>query len=106
MELRNAAQEVLKGERGGRTYKKPNGGTYTASAPGEPPAVRTNSLRSRWNSIDEGTDICIQSGMFYSRYLEEGTRKMASRPYVDRIKQEAMPKILDIYGKNFNVSVM
>ena len=32
--LRNASLEILRGQRGGRTYRKPGGGVYTASAPG------------------------------------------------------------------------
>ena len=48
-ELRNAALLVLRGQRGGRRYRVP--GTkryYTASAPGEPPAVRTGAFRLSW----------------------------------------------------------
>ena len=46
-ELRNAALNVLRGQRRGRVYKKPHSkATYTASAPGEPPAVRTGMRRA------------------------------------------------------------
>ena len=62
-ELRNAAMMVLRGQRSGRRYKVPgtyrrqrdksdgkmkNGRYYTASAPGEPPAVRTGVFRLSW----------------------------------------------------------
>ena len=62
-ELRNAAMQVLRGQRSGRRYKVPgtyrrqrdktdgkmkNGRYYTASAPGEPPAVRTGVFRNSW----------------------------------------------------------
>ena len=48
--MRNAELEVLKGQRSGRTYRKPHSkATYTASAPGEPPARRTGNLRMHWN---------------------------------------------------------
>lgn len=48
--VRNAELEVLKGQRSGRTYRKPHSkATYTASAPGEPPARRTGNLRMHWN---------------------------------------------------------
>ena len=37
-ELRNSALTVLRGQRSGRVYRRPFAkGTYTASAPGEPP---------------------------------------------------------------------
>ena len=49
-DMRNAELEVLKGQRSGRTYRKPHSkATYTASAPGEPPARRTGNLRMHWN---------------------------------------------------------
>ena len=50
-ELRNAALNVLRGQRTGRVYRKPHTkhATYTASAPGEPPAVRTGMLRMSWS---------------------------------------------------------
>ena len=48
--LRNAELEVLKGQRSGKVYRKPfSKATYTASAPGEPPARRTGNLRLHWN---------------------------------------------------------
>lgn len=48
--IRNAELEVLKGQRSGRVYRKPySKATYTASAPGEPPARRTGNLRMHWN---------------------------------------------------------
>ena len=43
--LTNTVKEVLRGQRSGRRYAKKGGGSYTASAPGEPPAVRTGALR-------------------------------------------------------------
>ena len=63
LELRNSAPTVLRGERSGRRYKVPgtyrrqraktdgkmkNGRYYTASAPGEPPAIRTGTFRNSW----------------------------------------------------------
>ena len=51
--LRNNALQVLAGTRSGRQYKRPGtirrvaGNYYRASAPGEPPAVRTGTLRQK-----------------------------------------------------------
>jgi hypothetical protein len=39
----------------------------------------------------------MESGMNYAGYLEKGTRKMAARPFVDKIGEKAKPKILQIY---------
>ena len=45
-EVRNTVLETLSGDRSGRTYKVPGTGrTYTASAPGQPPAQATSGLR-------------------------------------------------------------
>ena len=48
-ELRNASLLVLRGKRSGRVYRVPNTKRhYTASAPGEAPAVRTGVFRMSW----------------------------------------------------------
>lgn len=40
----NASLYVLRGKRSGKVYRVPNTGkTYRASAPGEPPAVRSGT---------------------------------------------------------------
>ena len=96
--LRNAELEVLKGQRSGRVYKKPySRATYTASAPGEPPARRSGALRLNWygdvkggNIGSGGTQIvaALESEQHYAGYLENGTSKMAPRPYKDRIREQ------------------
>lgn len=115
-ELRNASQLVLRGQRNGRRYLVP--GTrrhYTASAPGEPPAVRTGSFRNSWmrksevvKSGDYEATIVPQiynrtmvNGHYLGVILEEGTRKMAPRPHHDRIKQKALKKIIQIYKEPY-----
>lgn len=109
-EIRNAELNVMKGSRSGKVYRRPGGGTYRASAPGEPPAVRTGNLRLNWNGHVEGgasggTGVSIsailESGERYAGYLENGTSKMAPRPYVDRIKEKALPKIVAVYNEPY-----
>ena len=109
-ELRNAELEVLRGQRSGHTYRKyPYRSTYTASAPGEPPARRSGNLRLHWNgtvetaSSGEGVTVSIvlESQERYSGYLEGGTRKMEARPFHDRIVEKAEPKIAKIYGESY-----
>ena len=108
--IRNAELEVLNGKGGGRTYRKPGGGTYVASAPGQPPARRSGALRQAWSGrVEEGASgggstsivAVLQSDMFYAEYLENGTRKMAPRPFVDRIAQKSLPEITAIYSEPF-----
>jgi hypothetical protein len=37
--------------------------------------------------------------MNYAGYLEHGTSKMAARPYVEKIKEDAMPEVRRIFGE-------
>ena len=113
-ELRNASQLVLRGQRSGRRYRVP--GTrkhYTASAPGEPPAVRTGAFRASWQPkqrVDVGTNnqVSVKSyiesrqrtdnGKYnLGSMLESGNGKMAPRPYKEKVQEEAKPKIIEIY---------
>ena len=58
--IRNAELDVLKGSRSGRVYKKPySSATYTASAPGEPPARRSGALRLNWHG--EVQLLCLKA---------------------------------------------
>ena len=57
--LRNAELEELKGQRGGKRYRKPHSKrTYQASSPGEPPARRTGALRLQWAKQNGGKTVC------------------------------------------------
>ena len=126
-ELRNSALEVLRGQRSGRRYKVPgtyrrqkdktdgkakNGRYYTASAPGEPPAVRTGAFRQSWQSSARvvygsyvsriESDIRTDNGGYtLGEILESGTTRMAPRPYQDRILQKAEPKNKKIYEEPY-----
>ena len=109
--IRNAELEVLKGQRSGRVYRKPHSkATYTASAPGEPPARRTGNLRMHWNgqvksenSSGGGVAIIaeLESQEPYAGILENGSSKMAARPFTEKIKEKAMPGIQRIYGEPY-----
>ena len=109
--IRNAELEVLKGQRSGRVYRKPHSkATYTASAPGEPPARRTGNLRMHWNgqvksenSSGGGVAIIaeLESQEPYAGILEYGSSKMAARPFTEKIKEKAMPEIQRIYGEPY-----
>ena len=98
--MRNAALEVLGQNGSGRRY-----GKHIASAPGEPPAPEPGkgNLRRNWQQrkfISGNVRIILElkSRMFYAGFLEHGTRKMAARPYHDRIKKKALPEIKALYS--------
>lgn len=113
-ELRNSALEVLRGDRSGRVYTIPaTRRKYTASAPGEPPAMRTGTFRRSWQPT-----ALVESNSYISRIesdiqtegkrkynlgtvLEEGTSRMAPRPFHDRIIQHAEPQIKRIYSEPY-----
>ena len=109
--IRNAELEVLKGQRSGKVYRKPfSKATYTASAPGEPPARRTGNLRMHWNgqvksenSYGGGVAIIaeLESQEPYAGILENGSSKMAARPFTEKIKEKAMPEIQRIYSEPY-----
>ncbi len=108
--IRNAELEVLKGQRNGRVYRKyPYKTKYTASAPGEPPARRTGNLRMHWSggvktgrSSGSGIEViaALESQEKYAYHLENG-KGMAPRPFVERIKDKAMPEIEKIYKEPY-----
>lgn len=126
-ELRNSALIVLRGQRNGRRYKVPgtfrrqrdktdgkmkNGRYYTASAPGEPPAVRTDTFRNSWqpkSHVVFGSYISrIESNVMtdnerftLGEILEKGTSRMAPRPHHEHIQKHAEPKIVRIYNEPY-----
>ena len=133
-ELRNASQMVLRGQRSGRRYIVPGTGSmkynkrnhtatityrkYTASAPGEPPAVRTGAFRMSWmpktyvenNGAGHAFSVvsCVESTQrtdngkyLLGEILEEGTGRMAPRPHHEKIQQKALPAIMRIYSEPY-----
>lgn len=143
-ELRNASQLVLRGQRHGRQYIVPGTGRmtyykrdskdgkhkagtatityrrYTASAPGEPPAVRTGVFRMSWRpqvyvdhtkEPDHLSVMCrienytrTDNGKYLlGEILEHGSPggKIAPRPHHDRIREKALPAITRIYNEPY-----
>lgn len=99
--LRNAALDVLGHDGSGRVYRG-----HVASAPGQPPAPDTGSLRRNWQQqkLAQGHGggvriiMRIKSNVFYSKFLEHGTSRMLPRPYHDRIKNKAKPQIAALFA--------
>ena len=112
-EMRNESQKVLRGQRSGRRYRVPNTKAYyTASAPGEPPAVRTGTFRRSWqaksyadgdnvHSVIESNATTENGKYLLGEMLEEGTSKMAPRPYKQRILEKARQQAMRIYKEPY-----
>ena len=128
-ELRTSALLVLRGSRHGRSYivsgtgrvkyrKRDKTATityrrYTASAPGEPPAVRTGNFRLGWLprtlclKRDEvisriENNATVGNGKYVlGRLLEDGTSRMAARPHQEKIAQKALPGVMRIYKEPY-----
>lgn len=88
---------------------------YTASAPGEPPAIRTGAFRLSWHrrtyaeqldgqnfNVHGVTESDLRVGKhLLGEILEEGTDRMAPRPYKQRVIDAAMPKVQRIYNEPY-----
>lgn len=100
--MRNVALEVLGHDGSGRVYR--NG--HVASAPGQPPAPDTSSLRNNWRKLKTITSngggvriiMRLRSAMHYAKYLDPGTRYIAQRPYVKPIEDKSKPKIAALFS--------
>lgn len=111
--LKKYSNKVLSnsGGRSGKVYRKPhtNRATYTASAPGEPPALRSGELRRSWRPLpyaemsggDKVYTPGIHTDVVYAPMLENGTKKMAARPFQDEIKNQAWPEVKQIFGQPY-----
>lgn len=111
--IKKASNKILSntGGRSGRTYRKSPGSskTYTASAPGEPPALRSGTLRGSWKPLPTGEMIGsgkvytpgIHTDVKYAPWLQDGTSKMAARPFEEPIKQAAWPEVKAIYEQPY-----
>lgn len=131
-ELRNSALTVLRGQRSGKVYKKPGtygnrmtkqtknllndyghklqgGQLYRASAPGEPPAVRSGDLRRSWRQQTVSEQIgkittvkpAITTDVKYAPILDEGSNRMEPRPFEEPIIEHAMPRIRKIFKEPY-----
>ena len=91
--------------RTGREYKIPGTQTtYTASAPGEPPAIREGIYSNGWTSTkafrtQRGVaaaavnNIATEAGDPIGLLLEDGTVRMAPRPHIREGMLRAEPQV-------------
>src|SRR5262245_47156379 len=85
--LRAAMIQEFNEPKTGRQYRRPSGAKYTASAPGEPPAIRTGALErsiSEPNVQESPGEVVgqIVIGADYAVGLEYGRARVAPRPFV------------------------
>lgn len=111
--LKKASNKILSNASGrsGKVYRKPatRAATYRASAPGEPPALRSGDLRRSWRPLPfsemTGSDKVFRPGIHtdvkYAPLLQGGTNKMSPRPFEDAVKKEAWPEVKQIYDQPY-----
>lgn len=104
--VREQVLETLSGRRFGRTYYVPGTHrTYTASAPGEPPATATAELRQNIKTSVEGdgrkTVGVVGTDVPHGKMLESGTRNMAARPWLRISFEKSTDKVRSILGKRW-----
>jgi len=101
-EVRNEVLLTLSGSRSGRIYKVPGTQrTYTASAPGQPPAQRLGELRQSISTEVEGQGKkvigSVGSNKKYAPMLEFGTKNMAARPWLRPTFEKKRKDIEEIF---------
>lgn len=78
----------------GRIYKRGNGKTHQASAPGETPAPDSGDLRRKTQADTQvrrdGNDLVgrVVENTEYASALERGTERMAPRPHLSRLRDD------------------
>lgn len=104
--VRNQALETLSGSRSGRTYKVPGTSrTYTASAPGEPPAQASGELRQSVKTmiVNEGKKLIglVGSDSKHAAPLEFGTYRMAARPWLKLSFEKSLEQVKSILSRKW-----
>ena len=80
-----------------------------ASAPGEPPALRTGDLRRSFRPLAKSEIVQsakhytpgIRTDVKYAPFLEDGTSRISPRPYAEEIKQKAFPEVKAIFEEKY-----
>jgi len=137
-ELANGIAYVMRGMRSGRRYSIPGVGRvkyhkrgkkkgtatvtykkYTASAPGESPAIRTGAFRASWKRrvyaepsangklfyavTESDYKVGSKGNHLLGNILEYGTEdgRIAPRPYKEKVLAMALPRIKRIYKEPY-----
>lgn len=114
-----ATRRIVGMVRGGKPPRNlREAGVHVASAPGYPPAVETNRLRSSWavsqvngqnneggysvlRPTEAGYLLTYGSTLFYAPILEFGSSRMKARPYLRPVLPIADKSIQDIFLRAF-----
>lgn len=104
--VRNTALEKLSGPRTGREYTVPGTNTtYTASAPGEPPAVRLGELRQSLGTKVEAKGATVLGHMGtpleHGEHMEHGTKNILPRPWLKPSFEESLEKVKSILNRRW-----
>lgn len=100
--IRNATVKKLTGGGSGRSYRVPGTNIfYTASSPGQPPAVMVGDLRQSIQWKFEGDTAYVGSELEKSKHLEFGTKNMSARPFLKPAFEEEVDNIARILGKDW-----
>lgn len=100
LHVRNATVKKLTGNGTGRRYRVPGTSKYyTASSPGQYPAVLFGDLRKSIAFEVDGTTGIVGSGLKKATWLEFGTRNMGARPFLKPTFEEEVETIKNILGK-------
>lgn len=104
--VRTQVLETLSGNRSGRTYYVPGTKrTYTASSPGEPPAIATSELFKSISTAVEGVARTIiglvGTDKIQGKMTEFGTRNMAPRPWLKISFEKSLGKVKSIFGRKW-----
>jgi len=92
---RNQTVTNISGSRSGRTYRVPGTGvTYTASAPGEFPAVATGNLKGSIQRKVVKDEVQVGTAVEYGLMLEKKPRNKGGRPWLKRSLDQAKPAML------------
>jgi len=115
--VRDHTATKLTGQRTGRIYKVPGTQrTYTASSPGEPPAIRLGDLKDsvKWTIETQGKEIIGKVGTDkeYGARLEFGYHdtdskgrryNMAARPWLQKSFDETKDEVIAIFNRHMEL---
>lgn len=85
-----AFKQGVASPKSGRVYLRSGGRVHQASAPGEYPARDSGRHLATISHRSNATEMVVGSGMFYAKFLRNGTSKMAPRRMSQNALQDAM----------------
>jgi HK97 gp10 family phage protein len=101
---KSGREYIVSRGRGGRALKRSR--VHVASAAGEAPAVITGKLRKEVYYRVEGSNrLRIGANTDYAKFLEDGTSKMAPRPFVKKNIDKSRADILRKLSEGINSKI-